>query len=332
MLLRQSEKMAQLGTLTAGIAHELNNPAAAARRGAEQLRGAFAAQQQVRVRLNSLSLSSPQQAALLDLESTAGTLRQRAAQPVGLDSLQRSDQESALEDWLDEKSVENGWELAPQLASLGYSPAQLEHLASVFPGEQLAAVLGWLGITFTIYSLLEEIGQGATRISEIVKALKSYAYLDQAPVQAIDVNEGLDNTLVMLRSKLKGGISVHREYATDLPRIQAYGSELNQVWTNLVDNAADAMDGTGEITIRTRQEKDCVVVEIEDNGPGIPETIQAKIFDPFFTTKPVGKGTGLGLNISYNIVKKHQGEIMVVSHPGMTRFVVTLPLNFEQKK
>ena len=328
LLLRQSEKMAQLGTLTAGIAHELNNPAAAAKRGSEQLRHAFAAMQQAQVRLNSLSLSAPQQAALLELDRLAG---QRAAQPAGLGSLQRSDQESALEDWLDENTIANGWELAPQLAGLGYSPAELEHLAGVFPGQPLAVVLGWLGISFTAYGLLEEIGQGATRISEIVKALKSYAYLDQAPVQAVDVHEGLDNTLVMLRSKLKGGVSLRRQYAAHLPLIQAYGSELNQVWTNLIDNAVDAMDGEGEITIQTHQGKDCVVVEVEDNGPGIPETIQSKIFDPFFTTKAVGKGTGLGLNISYNIVKKHQGDIKVISHPGMTRFVVTLPLNFEKK-
>jgi signal transduction histidine kinase len=266
---------------------------------------------------------------LLELDRQAGV---RATQPGGLDTLQRSDQESALEDWLEDNSFENSWELAPQLAGLGYNPAELDRLAGVFPGDTLGVVLGWLGITFTIYSLLEEIGQGATRISEIVKALKSYAYLDQAPVQSVDVHEGLDNTLVMLRSKLKAGVSVHRDYAADLPRIQAYGSELNQVWTNIIDNAVDAMGGKGEITIRTRQEKDCVVVEIEDNGPGIPESVQSKIFDPFFTTKPVGKGTGLGLNISYNIIKKHQGEIKVISHPGMTRFVVTLPLDYEQKR
>jgi predicted CoA-binding protein len=194
-------------------------------------------------------------------------------------------------------------------------------------------VINWLSATYSVYSLLLEIGQGAERISDIVKSLKTYSYLDQAPVQAVDVHEGLDNTLVMLRSKLKEGITVRRDYATDLPKIQAYGSELNQVWTNIIDNAIDALDGEGEITLRTRrQNDDWIVVEILDNGPGIPAEIKSRIFDAFFTTKPVGKGTGLGLDISYKIVvDKHRGDIKVFSQPGKTSFQVYLPINFEKE-
>ena len=177
---------------------------------------------------------------------------------------------------------------------------------------------------------MSEIGSGAKRISDIVKALKSYSYLDQAPVQSVDLHEGLDDTLVILQHKLKSGIEVRREYAADLPKIEAYGSELNQVWTNLIDNAADAVGDTGRITLRTYLDGDKVTVEIEDNGPGIPEEIQSRIFDSFFTTKPPGKGTGLGLDISYNIVvHKHRGDIKLFSEPGKTRFLVELPLNFD---
>ena len=182
-----------------------------------------------------------------------------------------------------------------------------------------------------MHNLLAEIGTGVGRISQIVKALKTYSYLDQAPVQAVDVREGLEDTLLILRSKLEG-ISVRREYAPDLPRIQGYGSELNQVWTNLIDNAAYAVDGKGEIVLRTRREGDSVIVEVQDNGPGIPAEIKDRIFDPFFTTKPVGQGTGLGLDISYNIVvNKHRGDIQVSSEPGRTVFEVRLPLNFEAR-
>ena len=197
-----------------------------------------------------------------------------------------------------------------------------------FSPSQFAVVIDWLNCTYMIYSLLEEVGQGAGRISEIVKALKSYSYLDQAPVQAVDLHEGLDNTLVVLRSKLKPGVTVHRDYASDLPHIEAYGSELNQVWTNLIDNAIDAMNGQGEVTLRTRHDDQWAIVEIEDNGPGIPEEILPKLFDPFSTTKPPGQGTGLGLNICHNIVvQKHKGRIDVHSQPGETRFEVRLPLH-----
>jgi signal transduction histidine kinase len=182
-----------------------------------------------------------------------------------------------------------------------------------------------MGLGSAVYALLDEVAKGSERISEIVKAVKSYSYLDRAPVQEVDVHEGLDNTLVILRHKLKQGIHVSRDYAPDLPRIEAYAGELNQVWTNILDNAADALGGQGEIRLHTTQEDGRVVVEIEDNGPGIPPAIQSRVFEPFFTTKPPGVGTGLGLNIAYNIVQKHYGEIQLESRPGRTCFRILLP-------
>jgi signal transduction histidine kinase len=328
-MLRQAEKMAQLGIMTAGIAHEINNPASAARRGAEQLRSVFARLQRSQASLASQPLIQEQQDALAQLDENA---RQAATQTIELDSLRRSDRESELEDWLEKRGYANGWELAPQLTELNFTPEKAADLESTFPDGQLILVMDWLGTSYSLYKLLVEIEQGTSRISEIVKALKSYVYLDQAPIQDVDVHEGLENTLVILRSKLKSGVDVHREYATNLPHVEAYGSELNQVWTNLIDNAIDAMQGKGQITIRTRQDGMKIVVEIEDNGPGIPEEIQPKLFTPFFTTKGIGKGTGLGLNISYNIIAKHQGNIKVISHPGQTRFIVTIPIQFSEVK
>ena len=249
-----------------------------------------------------------------------------------MDALARSDRESELESWLAEKGIADAWELTSTLVDLQYDAAGLAMLAEGFGTDQLSAVIGWFNATYNVYNLLAEIGQGAGRISEIVKALKSYSFLDQAPAQAVDVQEGLDNTLLILRNKLKEGISVRKEYASDLPKIEAYGSELNQVWTNILDNAADALEGLGKITLRARQEGEWVVVEIEDNGPGIPQEIQSNIFDPFFTTKAHGHGTGLDLNISYNIVVyKHRGDIKLFSEPGRTCFQVWLPKNYDAK-
>ncbi len=314
VLLRQSEKMAQLGTLTAGVAHELNNPAAAVKRGAGQLNealGAFAAAQTETARLR---LSSEQQAMLAEL---ANTVRAAAAKPpTYLDPLARSDREYELESWLEEHDVPDAWELAPTLVDLGYGydVDGLAAFAKPLAVDQVPVVICWLGAVYTVYNLLAEVSQGAGRISEIVKSLKSYAYLDQAPVQAVDIHDGLDNTLVMLRHKL-GGIKVVRDYAADLPLIQGYGSELNQVWTNLLDNAADALENTPtpQITLKTAARDGWVVVEVQDNGPGMTSEIQARVFDAFFTTKPPGKGTGMGLDISYNIVAtKHRGHISVL--------------------
>jgi signal transduction histidine kinase len=254
---------------------------------------------------------------------------ERAGQPVEVDSLKRSDIEAGLEDWLSEQGVDNAWEYAPSLVSLGYTRGDVPALLQDISRSELAAVVAWLHNTYIAYSLLAEIDQGTGRISEIVKALKAYSYMDQAPTQAVDVHEGLDNTLAILQSRLNSGIVVRREYAPDLPRIEAYGSELNQVWTNLIDNAIDAMNGEGELALRTCQDDSWVTVDIEDNGAGIPEAIQARIFDPFFTTKPPGKGPGLGLSIAHAIVvQKHQGSIEVHSQPGKTRFQVRLPLSF----
>lgn len=327
LMLRQSEKMAQLGTMTAGIAHELNNPASAAQRGASQLIAAINQLQQANLRLGKLALSPEKWEILLELETL---VRVSAASPEAGDPLARSDREFQMETWLADRNIDNAWEFAPVLADLGFGDEQLDRLAENFPSAQLSDVIAWLGASFTVYSLLAEISQGASRISEIVKSLKTYAYLDQAPVQAVDLHEGIDHTLVLLRHKLKQGVNVRREFGEGIPKIQAYGSELNQVWTNIIDNAIDAMDGKGDIWIRTRKDGDWVIVEIEDNGPGISQEIQDRIFSPFFTTKAVGKGTGLGLYITYDIIQKHAGEIKLYSQPGKTRFRICLPIDFEK--
>lgn len=325
--LRQSDKMAQLGTLSAGVAHELNNPAAAVQRGAQQLQNALAELETAQAALANLALRKTQRQTLADCAARA---QEHAARPPELDPLARADREDELETWLEAQGLENAWELAPTLVNLNYDADELASLAASFDRDQIPDILRWLHATYTVHNLLAELGQGAERIAQIVKALRSYAYLDQAPVQTVDVHEGLDNTLLILRHKLKSGISVRREYAPDLPKINGYGSELNQVWTNIIDNAADALDGQGEITLRTREESNWVVVEIEDNGPGIPPELQSRLFDPFFTTKPPGQGTGLGLDISYGIVvHKHHGDIKVRSEPGRTCFQVWLPVDFD---
>jgi signal transduction histidine kinase len=323
--LLQSEKMVQLGTLAAGVAHELNNPAAAVKRGTDQLHDALSEFGNLYVKIGRLTFSAEQR---VELDSLAGEIQKRAAVPVELNALLRSDREFELESWLEQQNVDNAWELAPTLVDLNYDIGQLTVLAKQFSVVQLPMVIGWLSAIHSVYNLLAEIGQGAARMSGIIKALTSYSYLDQAPVQAVDIHQGLDNTLLIVQHKLKKGISVRREYRADLPQVEAYGSELNQVWTNLIANAADALNGQGEIVLRTGLEGDWVVVEIEDNGPGVPPEIQSRIFDPFFTTKAPGDGTGLGLDISYKIiVHKHRGDIRLFSEPGQTCFQVRLPLN-----
>ncbi len=320
------EKMASLGKLSAGMAHELNNPAAAAQRSAAQLQETFSKWQSVQVRMGELSFDQRQVEKLSELDEAA---KQRSRQPVELNALTRSDRETTLEAWLLSRDIDSRGDLVPSLVSFGYALEDLEALAKVFPDTQLPVVVDWVSFKFAIYSLVREISIGTGRIVELVKALKTYTYMDQAPVQSVDVREGLDNTLIILHNKLKQGVTVVRKYADDLPLIQAYAGELNQVWTNIIDNAIDAMNGEGTLIVRAREEGRWVVVEIEDNGPGIPAENLPKIFDPFFTTKGPGKGTGLGLNISRNlIVQKHQGQMSVKSEPGSTCFSVRLPLDF----
>ncbi len=325
--LRQSEKLATLGKLSAGMAHELNNPAAAAQRGAEQLREEIDRFELAQRRIGGSELSQEQKHRL---EELVILIKDRIRSPMDLDPLARSDLESDIETWLEDRGVAEPWEFASTLATIGFDNEQLTDLVQAFGEERLSAIIASLTSTHATSALMSEIREGAGRISQIVKALKSYTYLDQAPVQAVDVHEGLNDTLVMLRSKLKQGVTVHREFDADLPLIQALGTELNQVWTNIIDNAVGAMQGRGMLTLKTFRRDPWIVVQIIDDGPGIPPDVQPKVFDPFYTTKAPGEGTGLGLNISHNIVvQKHKGEIEVRSRPGKTCFEIRLPLDAE---
>jgi signal transduction histidine kinase len=325
VLVAQQEKMAGLGRLTAGLAHELNNPAAAAWRSTDQLGQTLREWQEWSGKLDALSLSHD---AMLQIAALREELATRAGQTVALSPLERGDKEYEMETWLESRGIEEAWDLSPVLVGLGWNVDDLERWVGAFPPEHLAVIVPWVVKGAQSYALVEEVKVSAGRISEIVRAVKQYSYLDQAPIQQVDLREGLENTLVILKHKLKGGVEVRREYAPDLPRVEAYASELNQVWTNLIDNAIDAMEGKGVLTVRAYPDGHArVTVEIEDSGPGVPAEIQPRIFQPFFTTKEVGKGTGLGLHIAYNIVvDKHHGQISLDSEPGRTCFRVTLPL------
>jgi signal transduction histidine kinase len=321
----QNEKMAALGTLAAGLAHELNNPAAAIRRSAAQLRDALAERDRLAARLHSLATDQHEKESLGALQEEITERKITASQG---DPLALSDQEDELQDWLEDHGVEEAWDLAPGLVSYGWDSGELERLAEEFSPTQLPVVVRWLGATSSVYGLLEEVGQSAEAMSEIVKAVKTYSYLDQAPIQEVDVIASLENTLVLLRPRITADISITRDYADDVPRVEAYGSELNQVWTNIIDNAIEAIEGRGELTLRAYTTDGVVTVDVIDDGPGIPPAIQPRIFEPFFTTKAPGVGTGLGLHISYNIVvNKHRGQIQVASKPGETRLRVVLPIH-----
>ncbi|MFN2147479.1 MAG: sensor histidine kinase [Anaerolineales bacterium] len=330
--LEQSEKLARLGTLTAGIAHELNNPSAAVQRSSGQLLEELGRQDRLGAELRKLEMEQDGRILLEQLDLQA---RERADRPPEMNALLRSDRQAELEHQLESLDVEKPWEISPELVDLGARREEVAQVAQFFHGEKLRLVLAWWTSIYKVRRLLYEVESGADRISKIVAALKSYVYLDQAPVQNVDLHRGLDDTLLILNNKIKqkANLSIERQYDPSLPRIFGYGSELNQVWTNLLDNALDAVDEDGRIVIRTHSEGDWVAVEIEDDGPGIPPEIQGRIFEPFFTTKPVGAGTGMGLDISYGIiVQKHRGEIQVESTPGRTCFTVRLPVDFSHAK
>lgn len=323
--LQQSERMAQLGTLTAGLAHELNNPAAAVNRSAGQMIEAMMRFGDARAAV-SLDLG---EGSLPLLEELLESIRERRGRGSSLSALDRADLEDDIEAWLADHHVDRSWELAAGLLEAGVTLDQLSDLADHVEDAKLPGVVGLIFAAQEQLSLVHQIEEGTRRMSAIVKALKSYAYLDQAPVQNVDVTAGLDDTLMLLEHKTRD-VEVRREYADDLPRIEALGGELNQVWTNLIDNAlyalAESNTNNGRLIVRVARFESGVGVEIEDNGPGIPEDIQSRIFDSFFTTKPPGSGTGLGLDISRNIVIHHHGgNLTVDSQPGRTLFRVELP-------
>ncbi|MFN8425805.1 MAG: cyclic nucleotide-binding domain-containing protein [Anaerolineales bacterium] len=326
-LLHQQERMAALGTLSAGLAHELNNPAAAAQRSAAELQKTVVKWQALTHEIESVAFKENQTEWLNQLMSESA---RRFESRVKLDALEKIDRVDQLQSWLEASGVESAWELAPAMVNFGWNVESLEELKS---SALFNLSIQWLGASCVMMDLLTEVQHTTERVSAIVRAVKSYSYLDQAPLLEVDVHEGLENTLVIMQHKLKQGVTVKREYAPNLPRIEAYASELNQVWTNIIDNAVDAMNPSsgsgqgGEIILRTRVEDNRVVVEIIDNGPGIPDNIQERIFEPFFTTKPPGSGTGLGLHISHDIIaNRHHGQLLVKSKPGETVFKAVLPI------
>jgi signal transduction histidine kinase len=322
-IMREREKLAALGTLSAGLAHELNNPAAAARRSASELARQFAVLNDTLRRFVCSGVEREDAGSLVELQEEA-VARAEAQGPAS--GLEAADREDALVDLLDDKGLE-GWRLAPPLAEAGVDAEWIARVEG-HAGTALPAALDWVVASLTARGLVTELHDSTARISEIVAAVKEYTYMDRAQTQTIDVHDGIESTLTMLHHKLKqGDVRVVRDYDRNLPRITAHASQLNQVWTNLLDNAIDAVDGDGVITVRTRPVPGHVAVEIGDDGPGVPAELQSRLFEPFFTTKDVGKGTGLGLDIVRRIVENHRGQVRLLSAPGDTRFEVRLPLD-----
>ena len=318
------ERLVALGTVTAGLTHELNNPATAAARATATLQERLAGLWDELAALTDGALDPGQLTALVDLVRRAGGRRH---EPTPLSPLQAADREDELGGWLEEHGVAGAWDLAPSLVAAGVDGDRLEQVAATVPAELLPHAVGVLAVACEAESLLDELAEGAGRISTLIGAAKQYTQMDRSPLQYLDVHDGLESTLTMLGHKLGEGVEVVRDYDRSLPKLAAYAGELNQVWTNLMDNAVDAMDGHGTLTVRTRRDGDRVLVEVGDSGPGIPEPVGAHIFEPFYTTKPVGKGTGLGLDICWRIVvQRHGGELRFTSTPGDTRFQVVLPI------
>ncbi len=325
----QRERLLALGSLSAGLTHELNNPAAAAVRATGILRERLAGLRRGLAKVAGGPHDGAVLAALLRLQ---GEEADRVSHAPALGPLETSDREDEISDWLDDHNVADGWQMASSFVQAGVDTDWLDEAAQALraacPGEyDLGGALRWLGDTVETELLLTEITDSVNRISALVGAARQYSQLDRAPYQVVDVHELLDSTLVMLSDKLGSGITVVKHYDRSLPRIPCYPAELNQVWTNLIDNAVAAMSGSGTLTITTRWDGDMALIEFADTGPGVPAELRERIFEPFFTTKPVGQGTGLGLDISSRIVvTRHHGDLRVESEPGNTRFQVRLPL------
>lgn len=318
---QQRDRLAGLGKLSAGLAHELNNPASAAKRATSQLRVLLKQIKDASHELGARELTSAQRAEIEKLETS---LIQKDEPPP--DALTVSALEDQLEALLRSHGQDDLWQLAANLARKGAKPEVLDSLFASQDSDTARAALVRISASLEVAGLLNEIESSTSRISDLVRAIKEYTFMDQAPVQNVDVVKSLETTLIILNHKLKRGVAVERDYQPVPLMVDSFGSELNQVWTNIIDNAIDAMGGKGRLRVRTYRENGCVVVEIGDSGPGIPPEIQPRIFEPFFTTKRVGEGTGLGLDTVQRIVKKHQGSIQVSSKPGDTRFQVFLPM------
>jgi signal transduction histidine kinase len=322
-LIGQREKLIALGALSAGLAHELNNPAAAEVRAAEALSDRIHDARSAMVKL-APQAGKDELSALLQLLNEA---IEHVRSAPSLSTVEAGDLEDTLAERLQAAGLDDAWDLAPILAGAGLDESWLDRVVSV-AGPHAPDAMRWLAAGLDMESLVGEIRNSAGRISELVAAMKDYSHLDKGPFERVDIHEGIDNTLLILKHKWKLGVNLVRDYDRDLPRVCAQSGELNQVWTNIIDNAIDAMDGKGTLTIRTSRDQDCVLVEIGDTGTGIPPELQRRIFDPFFTTKEVGQGTGLGLDISYRIVvRRHHGDIRVESQPGDTWLKVWLPID-----
>ena len=323
-LVGQRERLLALGKLTAGLTHELNNPAAAAARATSALRDRFAGMRHKLALLADGRIDGRVLQSLTDLQETFVA---RIGTTPELSALERSDREDDLGDWLDEHAVSAPWDLAATFVPAGLGPEDLTKVADAVEPGFLEPALRWLAYTVETEMLLAEIQDSTARISGLVDAAKQYSQMDRSPHQDTDLPAGLDATLVMLSAKIGPGITVVKDYDRSLPPVPGYPAELNQVWTNLIHNALDAMAGSGTLTLRTAVDGDCALVEVADTGPGIPGELRKRVFEPFFTTKPVGQGTGLGLDVSWRIVvNRHGGDLCVVSRPGDTRFQVRLPL------